>query len=89
MEEIIKAIGEQNLLLRKILEALNKNDHESRREYLTVKETAKVLNRTPKTIRNWIASGKIKAIKMHKGQKQDHYYISKESVSKLLTKRCF
>ena len=78
-EPVVRAIQEQTRVLHQLVRLLTSDQPAVQADYLTVRQAARLLQRTPKTIRNWIAAGKLAAVKLN----QDRYLIPKESVTRL------
>lgn len=77
-----KKVDRQEISINKIMREVKNASPDN--DMLKIKEVAKMLKKSPSTIRRWISEEKIVGIKLNKGRKQDHYLISKESVEKLI-----
>ena len=82
--EIISLLQEQVSLLRQILKHLRRYESGSEGKNLSVTQAGKCLNRSPATIRRWIHEGKIKATKLNRGKRQDHYIINKDEIDRII-----
>ena len=70
-------------LLESILKIV-KNHNGTDEEYLTVNQTAKMLKRSPTTIRRLIAANKIDGIKINNGSPRDRYLIPRASIQRFI-----
>lgn len=83
--ELITAVRAQTEAINRLVQhRQGESDIEENQEYMTVNQAAKALQRTPRTIRNWIAEGKLRAVKMARGLQQDQYYIHRASIDNLM-----
>lgn len=89
IEELIQVIMQNTEATRKNTTAVKKFLEVSEAQpnssaMLSTAEVAKILKVSQKTIRNYIAKGQIRALKLNGGRQQDRYFIYKESVECLL-----
>lgn len=83
LAELITAVREQTEAINRLVQH-RQGEPEENQEYMTVNQAAKALQRTPRTIRNWIAEGKLRAVKVARGLQQDQYYVVRASMNNLM-----
>lgn len=81
LQEIHKMLGKQNALLENFINNSQKSNTTS--EFLSVRDTAKLIKKSPETVRRWIRSGKLEAIKFS-DTKQDRLLVPKFAVYKMI-----
>ncbi len=74
------------ILLSQLIKLFEKNES---KKWLTVKDAARLCNRSQSSIRRWIQEGKLKAVKLHEGKEKDRYHISQKDIEEMFRQAQF